>query len=93
MLRHILQEKLSVAGLLERTSQRAEANYELAARLAQRIGALQQELVALLGKGVMAAAGPEGVGSSGSSSTSSSSSSWSSSSRQSYRWVSCLRPW
>ena len=78
------QEKLSVAGLLERTSERAQANYQLAAKLAQRIGVLQQELVGLLGQGVVAAAGAQGAGSSSSGSWTSSSSS-SSGSSQGYR--------
>jgi hypothetical protein len=45
-----------VSGLLERTSEKAQANYGLAAKLAQRIGQLQQRLVAARGQAAGAAA-------------------------------------
>lgn len=61
-----LQEKAAVSEILSKTSARAQTNFSLASKLAEKIGQQQSELMTLLG-------GPDGAASSSSSSTPSSS--------------------
>ncbi|KAF8054895.1 hypothetical protein HT031_006894 [Scenedesmus sp. PABB004] len=49
--RAVLQEKVAVAEVLARTSGRSQVNYALAAKLAEKIGQEQAELMELLGGG------------------------------------------